>query len=204
MSSVVISGDTSGTLTIAAPAVAGTNTITLPAGTGTAVVNNVNGVLVSDTAKNSTSGTSIDFTTVPSWAKRITIMYSGVSTSGTSAIIIQIGSGSFITSGYAGGSITFGTSAIDATVSNTTGFNIERANLNYITATSARHGTSVLTNITGNTWVHFSTICSSAGSSPGSLGGGSLALSGVLDRIRITTTLGTDTFDAGTINLMYE
>ena len=35
MSSVVISGDTSGAITLAAPAVAGTNTITLPASTGT-------------------------------------------------------------------------------------------------------------------------------------------------------------------------
>jgi hypothetical protein len=35
MSSVVISGDTSGAITLAAPAVAGTNTITLPANTGT-------------------------------------------------------------------------------------------------------------------------------------------------------------------------
>jgi len=39
MSSVVISGDTSGAITLAAPAVAGTNTITLPASTGTAMVN---------------------------------------------------------------------------------------------------------------------------------------------------------------------
>ena len=35
MSSIVVSGDTSGAITIAAPAVAGTNTLTLPASTGT-------------------------------------------------------------------------------------------------------------------------------------------------------------------------
>jgi len=35
MSSIVVSGDTSGSITIAAPAVAGTNTLTLPANTGT-------------------------------------------------------------------------------------------------------------------------------------------------------------------------
>ena len=39
MSSIVISGDTSGTITIAAPAVSGTNTLTLPASTGTVMVN---------------------------------------------------------------------------------------------------------------------------------------------------------------------
>ena len=38
MSSVVISGDTSGAITIAAPSVAGTNTATLPASTGTVMV----------------------------------------------------------------------------------------------------------------------------------------------------------------------
>ena len=38
MSSVVISGDTSGTVTVTVPAVAGTNTATLPAATGTVMV----------------------------------------------------------------------------------------------------------------------------------------------------------------------
>jgi len=35
-------------------------------------------------------------------------------------------------------------------------------------------------------------------------GGGGITLSGTLDRVRITTVNGTDTFDAGTINIMYE
>jgi len=38
MSSLVISGDTSGAITLAAPAVSGTNTATLPAATGTVMV----------------------------------------------------------------------------------------------------------------------------------------------------------------------
>ena len=38
MSSVIISGDTSGAITLSAPAVAGTNTATLPAATGTVMV----------------------------------------------------------------------------------------------------------------------------------------------------------------------
>jgi len=38
MSSIVISGDTSGAITLSAPAVAGTNTVTLPAATGTVQV----------------------------------------------------------------------------------------------------------------------------------------------------------------------
>jgi len=38
MSSIVLTGDTSGTVTVSAPAVAGTRTITLPAATGTAIL----------------------------------------------------------------------------------------------------------------------------------------------------------------------
>ena len=38
MSSVVISGDTSGTVSVTVPAVAGTNTVTIPAATGTVMV----------------------------------------------------------------------------------------------------------------------------------------------------------------------
>ena len=44
MSSVIISGDTSGAITLAAPAVAGTNTITLPASTGTTLLDSTTGV----------------------------------------------------------------------------------------------------------------------------------------------------------------
>lgn len=65
------------------------------------------------TAQNTTSGTSIDFTGIPSWAKRITVMLSGVSTNGSSNYLLRIGSGSFSASGYlgAGGQIS-GTPAV--------------------------------------------------------------------------------------------
>lgn len=46
MSSVVLSGNTSGTVTLTVPDVAGTNTITIPATTGTAVVANTNGQIL--------------------------------------------------------------------------------------------------------------------------------------------------------------
>jgi len=51
-------------------------------------------IITSMTAQASTSGTSIDFTSIPSWVKRVTVMYSGVSTNGTSNFLIQIGAGS--------------------------------------------------------------------------------------------------------------
>jgi hypothetical protein len=63
----------------------------------------------------------------------------------------------------------------------------------------------VIHNVTGNTWV--STHSASFNDGTGtyiSLGNGGLALGGVLDRVRITTVNGTDTFDAGSINILFE
>ncbi len=156
--------------------------------------------LTRGTAVASTSGTSITFSSIPSWVKKITVMFSGVSTNGTAQILVQIGAGSITTTGYLGTACINVTGA--TTNTNSTGFRIEPSDAS-ITVASVRHGTAVLTNITGNTWCftcahgHSNTNCST-------YGGGSLALSGTLDRVVITTTNGTDTFDAGSINIMYE
>ena len=192
--------------------ISGTAGVTFPAGglgnTAGAVVGTTDtqtltnktiqgGAITLGTAVASTSGTSIDFTSIPSWVKRITVMFTGVSTSGTSNPIIQIGSGSATTTGYLGaGMIASGASP---SVSNfTTGFGYPSA-----TATNILHGTTVLTLVTGNTWAANGTLARSDGTSLLSTAG-SLALAGVLDRIRITTANGTDTFDAGSINILYE
>jgi hypothetical protein len=73
--SIVLLGSTSGSCTLQEQAVAGTSVLTLPVGTGTVVANNVNSAIVSGTSVASTSGTSIDFTSIPSWVKRITVMF---------------------------------------------------------------------------------------------------------------------------------
>lgn len=155
--------------------------------------------ITSGTAVASTSGTSIDFTGIPSWVKRITVMFSGVSTNGTSNPLIQLGSGSPTTSGYLGaGMLASGTTP---TVLNyTTGFGYP-----YGAATNILHGTTVLTLVTGNIWAANGTVSRSDGSSV-STTAGTIALSGTLDRVRITTVGAppTDTFDAGTINILYE
>ena len=189
--SPVLNGSTSGTLTIAAPAVAGTNTLTLVAATGTLAP------IVSATAQASTSGTSIDFTSIPSYVKRITVMFSGVSTSGTSNLQIQIGSGSVTTSGYSSSAQIFNSATLTNTGTITSGYVLWAA-----AAADSRTGVYSLVLLTGNTWV--CTGNSSQSSSQSSQTSGSLALGGVLDRVRITTVNGTDTFDAGTINIMYE
>jgi hypothetical protein len=149
------------------------------------------------TAQNTTSGTSIDFTGIPSWVKRVTVMFGGVSLSGSSSILIQLGSGSVTTSGYT--SISIATNSLSGTGSITSadGFAM------YMTVASfAAMGHMVITNITGNTWISSHSCRIASDHICG--GGGSIALSGTLDRIRLTTVNGTDTFDAGSVNIMYE
>lgn len=147
------------------------------------------------TAVNSTSGTAIDFTGIPSWAKRITVMFSGVSTNGTSRVQLQLGSGAFQTSGYAGFSGNPG--------GTNTAFSAAFVVNENVTAADIRHGAVTLVNVTGNTWAEFGVVSPVAVSSPTS-SAGSVTLSGTLDRIRITTVNGTDTFDAGTVNISWE
>ena len=192
MASVVLSGDTSGTITISAPAVSGSNTQTLVATTGTLAP------IVSGTAVASTSGTSIDFTSIPSWVKRITVMFSGVSTNGTSRVMLQLGSTSFTTTGYISSASQI-TSGTPTSASNTTGFIIDDIS----NAAGVRSGNVVFTLVTGNTWVE-SSVMGRSDTTGTNFSGGYIALGGTLDRVRITTVNGTDTFDAGTINILYE
>ena len=166
------------------------NTVEIP--------NGLIGGLTSGTAQNTTSGTSIDFTGIPSWAKRITVMFNGVSTNGTSNLLVQIGSSSIITSGYYSQSNSFaGAGAASYSgVSSTAGFIV----FDTVAAYSLM-GTMILHNVSGNNWVSNHTI----GGSDNRFGGGtSPTLSGTLDRLRLTTVSGTDTFDAGSVNIMYE
>jgi hypothetical protein len=140
------------------------------------------------------SGTSVDFTGIPSWVKRITVMFSGVSGNGTSPFLIQIGSGSFTTTGYDSNATSSG-----AVTQSTAGFAITQ----YSLAANLNNGHVVITNISTNTWVE-SGIIGARASNTLSSSCGSVSLSGTLDRIRITTVNGTDTFDAGSINILYE
>ena len=152
------------------------------------------------TSVATTSGTSIDFTGIPSWVKRVTVMFNGVSTSGTSNLQIQIGAGSVTTSGYSSvSSATGGGTLITPTAVVTSGMVIR----NESGAVSVLSGIIHLTNITGNTWVSSHTFCDTGTARVG-MGGGNVALSGTLDRIRITTVNGTDTFDGGSVNILYE
>jgi hypothetical protein len=188
---ITISGDspnlTSASLT--------TSTLTSPtiAGTPTGV-----GVLTNGTAVASTSGTAIDFTSIPSWVKRVTVMFSGVSTNGSSNYLIQIGSGSVTTSGYSS-SASYATTSV-ASVTSTAGFVATSFN----SAATLTSGNVSLSLISGNAWTSSGVVSLVAFTGTQFNAGNSPALGGALDRIRITTVNGTDTFDAGTINILYE
>lgn len=187
-----------GSVEINPPATASNFTATMPAGTGNVVVNGVNGALVSGTAQASTSGTSIDFTGIPSWVRRITVMFSGLSTNGSSDVIIQIGSGSPLTTGYLGATAFTGSGSLGYNYTN--GFRIVVAAV----AASVTHGVATLCLISGNSWT-FGVSGGFSTTTAGINGGGSnTTLGGTLDRVRITTVNGTDTFDAGSINILYE
>lgn len=153
--------------------------------------------ITSGTAQASTSGTSIDFTGIPSWVKRVTVMFNGVSLSGTSQILVQIGSGSVTTTGYVSASASAGNGAATVVVNSTSGFIIRT-----YAATNALYGTMGIVSVGGNVYV--SSHSSTAATVNGETGGGGVTLSGAIDRVRITTVNGTDTFDAGSINILYE
>lgn len=173
--------------------ISGTSGLTMPGGQ-TQV-----GAITTATAVLSTSGTSIDFTGIPSWVKRVTVMFAGVSTNGTSKVLVQIGSGSFTTTGYLGSTANMANAGATTGSNFSAGFTIDDIS----NASGVRYGSVVLTNISGNVWVEAGTI-GRTDSASASISGGGLTLSGTLDRVRITTVNGTDAFDAGSINILYE
>ena len=206
MSLVQIQGNAggTGTLTVAAPSTNTNRTLTLPDGTGTFSVAGVNSNIVAGTAVASTSGTSIDFTGIPTWVKRITVMFVSVSTNGTSPPQIQLGYQSPVTTtGYLGAN-SLSSGVITTNANFTSGFGIGVSTAVW-TAAAVVHGFVVLNlqNISTNTWTACGNIASSAGAAV-FFTAGSIALGGALDRVRITTVNGTDTFDAGSINILYE
>lgn len=163
---------------------------------GTPVVNANGTTITLGTEQATTSGTAIDFTSIPSWVKRITVMFEGVSTSGTSIPIIQIGdSGGIETTGYVSNGL-----RMDLTnTAQTAGYALSGG----WAATLAVEGHAILTlkDSTNNTWTMHSVLTSATDFH---MGGGNKSLSATLDRLRITTVGGSDTFDAGSINISWE
>ena len=177
--------------------------IFLAAGQVSASVNGTAGnvPLVSGTAQVSTSGTSIDFTGIPSWVKRITVMFDGVSTNGTSPPVLRLGTSAGIAAtGYNGSNYCHNTTASNV-ITSTTDFRIGFNTSNWAAARLAS-GSIYLATIGSNIWTANGTIGTDTTVAYGTAG--SITLASALTQIRITTVNGTDTFDAGSINIMYE
>lgn len=148
----------------------------------------------------SASGVAVDFVGIASTAKRVTILISALSANGTSLPIVQLGdSGGFETTGYAGSSGLVQNGGASATAAMSSGFIFVPS----IADVTVVQGRVVLEKINGNTWVATSVMASSNTAVP-MFSAGVKTLTGTLTQVRITTTNGTDAFDAGTINIVVE
>jgi hypothetical protein len=209
MSNIAIKGAATGTgvFTLESPATNTDRTLVLPDEAGTVLTSasdltGVTGVpnpLTLGTVVASTSGTAIDFTDIPSWVKRITVMFDRVSTNGGAIILIQLGdSGGIETNDYIGFSGFDQGGGAGAYLSSYGGFNF------YGTggASNTNTGTLVLTQISTNRWVVNGRFAGESTFVTADITGVK-ELSDTLTQVRITTS-GSDTFDFGSINIMYE
>jgi len=198
---LAISSDNTGILELKTGTGSGTTALTLStaqAATFAGTVTVPTGTLypiVSSTAVTA-SGASVDFTNIPSWVKRITVQINGLSYAASGTGVIQIGAGSLSTSGYTG-NITGWSTGATTLASVTTGF----GSLVSSAASTSVYGVYVMTLVGSNAW-----ICTGQsnriGDSVTNMYNGSITLGGTLDRLSLTAT--TSTFDAGTVNILYE
>jgi len=155
-------------------------------------------VISRDTSKASTSGVAVQFTGIPSWARRITVAFNGVSSNGTNNLLVQLGTGGAPTvTGYTGNSVFSWVSGV-VPVSSTAGIPVFNNAASYI-----HYGHLVFTNISGNTWLASCEFVT-AGTQGSTIAGGVVTLAGALDYLRVVAANGTDAFDAGAINLFFE
>jgi len=145
-----------------------------------------------------TSGTVFDFA-VPAGVKRITVMFKGVSISGTDNLLVQLGdAGGFETSGYLSESGGMNNGAGSSVATSTAGFISQAGGAGGVVS-----GTMTLSLMDAATFSWVSAHNTRQSSTLTSAGSGEKALSAELTQVRVTRT-GTDTFDAGAIGLSYE
>lgn len=145
-----------------------------------------------------TSGTSIDKTGIPADVARVTVRLDAVSTNGTSPLLVQIGdSGGIEAVTYDSGASQIGGGAV-ATGTSTSGFLLSQTHA----AADSVSGVITIEKMTLDDWV--ASWVGWNGSTSNYVGAGNKTLSGVLDRIRLTTVGGSDTFDAGQITVSWE
>lgn len=162
---------------------------------GQAIIGSTKMILAPSVA--TTSGTAIDFTGIPSWVKRISILMTGISTNGTSLVVLQVGAGSIQASGYSGATSLIQAATVSS-ANNTANFSTA-ANAAIATFT----GKLMLTHMGANLWIADGLLGFSSSTSTVVIGGG-VTVTGVLDRVRLTTAGGTDAFDNGVVTVLLE
>lgn len=169
------------------------------------VTGGITGTWSSGTSSSSASSTSIDFTGIPSYAKRVTVMFDGVSTNGSSGVFLRLGSASGVEStSYISTVLQTGQGTGGST--STAGFLLLRDG--FVNNTILYSGLIIVTKLTGNIWAMSGNLGYNTADGSGLIymyiSSGSKSLADTLDRLRITTVNGTDTFDAGSIGILYE
>ena len=209
-------GGASGTWNINVSGNAGGNAATAsnPAGGGTfitslnigaqsvayaATAGNTPNPLTLGTAQTAT-GNNIDFSGIPSWVKRVSISLYAVSTNNATGLMLQLGAGGIVTTGYHSGGVTGTTLAV---------FDTGLLLMQNTAANLQLYGTYTLTKVNGNVWVMQGSGYAESPPSPYSgsyamYGFGGVTLGSALDTIRLTSQNGGATFDNGTVNIMYE
>ena len=192
---VVLSASPTLTGTVSAAALTLTTPLPVASG-GTGSATGASSITLGTVAAT-TSGTSIDFTGIPSGVKCVVVMFNGVSTNGVAKWRLQIGtSGGLQTSGY----LSTASYDIGGGFNDTAGFAMY-----HDAAADLRHGhlTLNLLDSSNGTWC-LSGLCAWSNRAYILPSVGTKILSGTLDRVRLTTANGTDAFDAGSVNISWE
>ena len=145
-----------------------------------------------------TSGTFVDSGTIPTWAKRISILFNGVSSNGTVDWQLQLGLGATIyNTGY------------NSVVQNQNGSSTSGSTIGFIVTlsnaiTDLYYGQVVLTNYSGFNWSVAGMLTGGTTNQQFRYMAGIATVTGLVDKVRLTTTAGVNTFDAGSISIVYE
>ena len=152
------------------------------------------------TEQATTSGTAIDFTSIPAGVRRITVVFNQVSTNGSAGIGIRLGtSGGIVSSGY-DSSVTYFNNSGSGSGAPTDYFPLWNGS-----AADTNTGVMALLNISGNIWVaSYNGMMASGAQRFQCVSGGVVTLSSALTQLRLTSTTGSSTFDNGSINIMWE
>jgi hypothetical protein len=173
-------------------------TIVSPTISGAVMNTMASSVLTSKTAQ-AASGATVSFTGIPSWAKRITVLLSGVVTVSSGLPAIRAGAGSYEATGYSSTNNAIGTSSVTSSLSATTSWDLQNSG----GSANVYSGQLVITRLEGYLYTIAGQIMYST-SGATALTTGYKTFSGNISQLQLRMSTGTDTFNGGTMNIMWE